>query len=144
MTREDQGHFRNKRRSEAVPPPELLEAVRKSARENRVSCAGAFRIAKRTGFPPDRVGAALDHEEISLGRCQLGLFGYGRENKILVASEAIDPKLKGMIGEALVDGRLPCAAAWEIARRCRVSRMAVSGACEAMKIKISRCQLGAF
>lgn len=144
MTREDRGHYRDKRRFDEVPPPELLEAVRKSARENRVSCADAFRIAKRMGFSPDRVGAALDHEEISLARCQLGLFGYGTENKILIAAEEIDPKLKGMIMDALVEGRLPCIAAWDIARRCRVSRMAVSGACDALKIKICRCQLGAF
>jgi hypothetical protein len=48
------------------------------------------------------------------------------------------------INASLIDGRLPCLAAWEIAKRFGVAKAMISAACEAMKVKISPCQLGAF
>jgi len=45
---------------------------------------------------------------------------------------------------AMVDERLPCAAAWDIAAQAGISKMALSAACEALGIKIKPCQLGAF
>jgi len=39
---------------------------------------------------------------------------------------------------------LSCAVSWEIADALQLTRMAVSEACEALKIKIKPCQLGAF
>ena len=144
MTREDKGHYRRKHPPEKSLPPSLIDEVRKSSRDNRISCARAFRVAGRTGAPPDQVGAAIDFEELSLEKCQLGLFGYGSEKKPLHPLEEVSPKLKEAIEEVLVNGRLPCAAAWEIARKLRLSRITVSCACETLKIRLCRCQLGAF
>lgn len=144
MTHEDKGHYRKKHPPEKNLPPSLIGEVRKVVRENRISCARAFRVAATTGAPPDQVGAAIDIEEISLEKCQLGLFGYGPERKILHPLEEVPPKLKKAVEESLVEGRLPCASAWEIAKRLRLSRVTVASACETLKIRISRCQLGAF
>jgi len=52
--------------------------------------------------------------------------------------------LKDAISDALIQGRLSCKNAWDIASRFKVHKMKVSGACEAMGIKIKHCQLGAF
>ncbi len=54
------------------------------------------------------------------------------------------PELEKEIRSRLSNGRLPCAAAWEIAAERKIPRMKVSSACEALKIKIKPCQLGAF
>jgi len=42
------------------------------------------------------------------------------------------------------DGRLPCAAVFQIAADFKLAKIRVSSACEKLKIKISACQLGAF
>jgi hypothetical protein len=52
--------------------------------------------------------------------------------------------LKENILAALKNNRLPCSAAWLIAKKLKLPRMKVSAACEALLIKIKPCQLGAF
>ena len=54
------------------------------------------------------------------------------------------PDLEEAIRVALVEKKLSCRAAWDIAQRFDVPKMAVSAACEALEIKIKPCQLGAF
>ena len=54
------------------------------------------------------------------------------------------PEVAAAIRDALENDRLPCRAAWEIAERFGLRKMAVSGACEALGIKIKPCQMGAF
>jgi putative aminopeptidase FrvX len=80
---------------------------------------------------------------LSLAKCQLGLFGYTPKKKI-VKSQPPTPKLKQLIIAKQKDNRLGCSAAWEIAADLNLSKMAVSGACEALNIRIKPCQLGAF
>jgi hypothetical protein len=53
-------------------------------------------------------------------------------------------QMEEAIQSALVDTKLACRDAWEIARRFQVPKMSVSAACEALNIKIKPCQLGAF
>jgi len=55
-----------------------------------------------------------------------------------------NPDVTAAIRAALVDRRLPCASAWDIAKTFGVRKMVVSAACEALGIKIKPCQLGAF
>jgi hypothetical protein len=49
-------------------------------------------------------------------------------------------QLKG----ALIEGRLPCAAAFKVARRLEVSPQQVGEVADELGVKISRCQLGLF
>ena len=58
--------------------------------------------------------------------------------------DSVSPELEKAIREGLVDNRLPCEVAWEIAKKSGISKMDVSSACEALEIKISSCQLGTF
>jgi hypothetical protein len=74
----------------------------------------------------------------------LGLFGYAPRKRIVQPAADIDPELAGEIRAALNNGRLRCETAWAIAARRRLPRLAVAETCEALKIKIGDCQLGAF
>lgn len=116
--------------------------------DGKLTCAAAFRVAEELGVSPEMVGRAADEAGIRLSRCQLGLFGYGPkargEHKIVTAMENVPPALAQAIREKLDEGKLPCAAAWEIASSMQIAKMEVSAAAEALGIKIVRCQLGAF
>jgi hypothetical protein len=108
----------------------------------RTRCVG--RRGRASCRPPAAIGAAADRLGIRLVKCQLGLFGYSPQKKIVQAPAAADPALETAIREKLENGRLACRHAWEIAAALHVPKMAVSAACEAMQIKIKPCQLGAF
>jgi PIN domain nuclease of toxin-antitoxin system len=79
-----------------------------------------------------------------LTKCQLGLFGYQPQKKIVKPQDSIQENLKNAISQSLSQGKLSCKHAWEIAFRYNIRKMAVSSACETMGIKIKDCQLGAF
>jgi hypothetical protein len=72
------------------------------------------------------------------------LFGYGPRKSIVKPAASVNPAFERTIREALVNDRLPCKRAWEIAERLGIRKMKVSAACDAMGIKIRPCQLGAF
>ena len=143
MTHEDTGHYAGKR-----PGAELNEKIAASIKEkmseNRISCAEAHGIAVKLNVDPADVGAAIDLLEVRIIKCQLGLFGYGKEKNIPVLPDKVDPGIEPAISSSLVDGRLACFAAWEIAKRFNISKPIIAAVCENMKIKISPCQLGAF
>jgi hypothetical protein len=90
------------------------------------------------------VGKTADLLNMKLVKCQLGLFGYTPEKKIVKPKAASTIKLESAIQDSLAEGALPCAKAWEIARNFDISKMTVSAVCEQLKIKIKPCQLGAF
>jgi DNA invertase Pin-like site-specific DNA recombinase len=56
----------------------------------------------------------------------------------------IDEALAAAIRARLRDGRLPCAAAFLIAEELGVSLREVGRAADALGIRLSHCQLGAF
>ncbi len=53
-------------------------------------------------------------------------------------------ELEEKIKSSLVDGKLPCAVAFQIAKEIGVSLREVGEAANKLSIKISRCQLGCF
>ncbi len=126
------------------PNKALRETVRSRADNATMACAVAFSIAERLQVAPIDVGHALDLEDISIVKCQLGLFGYKPEKKIVRPMEKVPDGLRKAITEGLVDGRLPCAQAWVIAEKFNMSKMDIAAACETLGIKIKPCQLGAF
>ncbi len=112
--------------------------------DNKLSCVAAFEIAGKLYIPESDIGAAADRLRLKLVNCQLGLFGYKPNKKIVKAQEPVSAELKAAISNSLEDGRLSCIKAWEIASKLKVERFFVSCACETLKIKIKECQLGAF
>jgi hypothetical protein len=144
MTHEFSGHYAAKHPPGTEADGRIADAVRASAKDGKLSCAAAHRIATDLGVHPSEVGKTLDLLEFRIVKCQLGLFGYQPEKKIVAPAETVAPELRDALTAALVDDRLPCKSAWTIADRFGVTRMAVAAACEKMNLRVSPCQLGAF
>jgi hypothetical protein len=143
MTHEDTGHYAGKRRGAKLDEA-IAAKIREKLSENRISCAEAHSIATDLKMAPADVGTAIDLLEARIIKCQLGLFGYGKEKNIPALPDKIDPDIEPAVKSALVDNRLPCSTAWEIAKKFKISRPVMAAICESMKIKVSPCQLGAF
>jgi hypothetical protein len=144
MTHEDRGHYARKHPAGRKAKPEVAEAVKQHASKGGISCAAAFKIAGDLQVPPAEIGFTLDALEIPIAKCQLGLYGYTPAKKIVKPAETVSQAMEEVIRDALDNDRLTCARAWEIAKKLGIGKMEVSSACEALEIKISSCQLGAF
>ncbi len=123
---------------------DLARALDGVAEAEGVSCAKAHEAAQQLEQTPGEAGRALDLQNRPIIRCQLGLFGYTPRKRIVKPANDVPPDLAEAIRDARVNGRLPCRAAWEIADQRGLKRLEVANVCEALKIKISECQLGAF
>lgn len=145
MTSEDKGHYAKKNSHDFVVRPEIVEEVNKLVSKKGFPCAAAFKVAKEMGADPREIGATLDSLEITITNCQLGLFGHGEEKgSVLKSMETVPEDLEGAIKTSLNNGKITCKAAWEIAAKLGKGKMEVSSACEAMKVKVVSCQIGAF
>jgi hypothetical protein len=146
MTKKDRDSFAAKHGQEAKAgiAAAVRERLETEAPAGSLSCAAAFKLSADLEKPPAEIGKAADLLGIRLVKCQLGLFGYAPEKKIVRPAAAVDPALGEAIHAALQDGRLSCRMAWELAKRFRVPKMNVSAACEALGVKVKPCQLGAF
>lgn len=145
MTHHDAGHYSAKHGPDAVCQPEIADAVRAKANGQIISCVAAHQIAATLAVSPAEVGKTMDLLECRLMKCQLGLFGYQPEKKVVTPAATIADDLVRAIDEARGDNkRIACAACWRIAAELKTSKMTVSAACETLKIKIGPCQLGAF
>jgi len=126
------------------PDPALTEEINQRLRDGMLPCAVAHDIANDLQIDPLKVGQAADALEISLSKCQLGLFGYKPDKKIVKAETNPPADLLAAIQAATQDGKVPCNVLWEIAAKFDVPRLNVSNVCEGQKIKVKPCQLGAF
>ena len=144
MTHLDKGKYFQKHSNQAKVDDSLRQEIMQKAKENNIACAVAEEISQRKEMTLGEVGMAIDLLNINLVECQLGLFGYSPQKKIVQPAKEVVPVLKENILAALDNSRLPCIAAWEIAGKLNIPRMKVSAACEALQIKIKPCQLGAF
>jgi hypothetical protein len=143
MAHADAGRYAAKHGPGAKPDERIAGEIGRTAAAGKLACAEAERIGAALSVPLSEVGRTLDLLELRIDRCQLGLFGYPEGRAVRAASE-VAPALEADIRGALIDGRLPCRAAWEIAQARGLGRMALSSACEALGIKVKPCQLGAF
>ena len=144
MAHQDKGHYAAKHPAETELDEQIARLIAKKAKEDVITCADAVAIAAQTGKTISEVGVALDLLEKRISFCQMGLFGFSPEKRIVRAAATVDERLKRAIFEKLQDGKLSCLKSWLIADELNLPRMAVSEACEALKIKIKPCQLGAF
>lgn len=127
--------------------PVLATALDGAAADKKITCADAERVAGKLELPLGEVGVALDARDLHIVKCQLGLFGFGTSaphGGVVRPAQDVAPDLEAAVRGALVDGRLPCAAAWAIAEKSGLGRIEVAEVCEALRIKIKPCQLGAF
>ncbi|MBW2340693.1 MAG: hypothetical protein JRF50_10190 [Deltaproteobacteria bacterium] len=144
MTHEDAGHYSAKHATDTKLDPKIAEAIRLKAVDGRITCAAAHKIAGKLVISPADVGVAIDLLEMRIEKCQLGLFGYGAQKNAVKPAQGVSPELQEAIKASLVNNRISCLSCWEIAERFGIARIDVSAACEALQIRISSCQLGAF
>jgi hypothetical protein len=136
--------FSEKHEPGAVLSPLIRHQIENHLQNGELWCASAFKIAKALDVSADQVGKTADLMNVRLARCQLGIFGFGPRKKIVQPVDSPIEGLEDAIRAALIEQRLPCRAAWDIARKFKVAKMTVSGVCETIGIKIRPCQLGAF
>jgi hypothetical protein len=144
MTRDKSQKFSEKHGPEATVDNLIKEKIQEKAKGGELPCAVAFKIADEINRPPAEIGKTADLMDSRIVKCQLGLFGYKPEKKIVKAKFPDDDVLVDAIRAALKDEVLSCRDAWEIAGKFQVTKMTISAACEALKVKIKPCQLGAF
>lgn len=144
MAHQDKGHYAAKHPEETRIDEQIARLIRQKAKENMITCADAISIAAETGKTIPEVGVNLDLLETRISFCQMGLFGFSPDKRIVRAAKAVDEALQKAIEAKLQNGRLSCQQSWVIADAFDLPRMAISEACEALKIKIKPCQLGAF
>jgi len=134
----------SQKETKMAPNAALEDEIRTQAEDSELSCATAMKIAAQFGETTQDLGQRLDEMKISIVKCQLGLFGYKPEKIIVKPAAEVSAELEEDIRQALEGKYLPCMTAWTIAKKRRIPKMAVSSACETLKIKIKPCQLGAF
>jgi len=144
MTDESSAHYSKKHGPGAETNPSVEAALKAQTSNGKLPCAVAFKIASELNVIPAEVGRNADLLEMRLTKCQLGLFGYEPEKRIVQPAESVPEELEKAIRQGLENGRLPCKTAWHIATSQDLRKMQVSSACEALKIKIISCQIGAF
>jgi hypothetical protein len=144
MARSDKGHFAAKHPPGADPGRDLIEAVREAAAPGGLTCESAHALALRHGVAPAIIGQCADRLELRLLACQLGLFGHGTRPKIVAPAAAVAPRVEEALRCAAQSGRITCLDCWRIADQQGLTRLEISGACERLTLRISRCQLGAF
>lgn len=144
MTHDDAGHYAAKHTGGTIDPA-IEEAIAKKEKEGSITCAAAHTIARKAACAPIVVGMNIDLLEKRIRRCQLGLFGYGVKKKKAVKPAAmVAAPLKRAIKKTMQDDHLTCLAAWELAKTLGLTKLELASACEAMGVRIKRCQLGAF
>jgi hypothetical protein len=104
--------FVEKHGPDAQPDRVIKNEILKRTHKNEIPCAVAFKIAKDLQVSPNAVGMTADLMNCRLVKCQLGLFGYHPQKKIVTPQHTVTEDLKNAISEALVQGRLSC-------KRCR-------------------------
>jgi len=144
MTHEDAGHYAAKHPPGTSPDPVIAEAVLARDEDGLVTCSNAHRIARDLGISPAVVGTTIDLLEKRIAQCQLGLFGYSPQRKILQPADSVAPELAEALNRLAVDGRISCKNCWDTAAAFGMPRMAAAAACERLGLKIRPCQLGAF
>ena len=144
MAHEDAGHYAAKHPAGTELNSRIAEQIKAYAVDGRISCAAAHKIAEDLQVSAREVGVTIDLLEIRINLCQLGLFGRSREGKIVVPAKEVSPKVQQALEEALDEKGLSCFAAWKLAEQFAMTRLEISSACEALGIKLSRCQLGTF
>jgi len=127
----------------------IVTRIQAVAREGeRLPCVTAHQIAASLGVSPIEVGTVANELGVRIWACQMGLFGYGKkptpEYRLVRPAESVPDDLATDLRGALVNGRLPCAAAWAIADRYGLSYLEVANAIEALGLKVRPCQLGCF
>ena len=126
----------------------LQDRVRAAANDDQLPCVWAHDLPSKWRMTPEALGTVAKEVGIRITRCQMGLFGYGSKGtfsyRVVQAVAHVPEDLTAEVQAALVDGRLPCRAAWALARRHGLTYRQMGDVLEALGLKVKPCQLGQF
>ena len=124
----------------------LERAIRAVLVDDKLPCAQAFAVAAELRVAPIKIGEEATRLGIRISRCQLGLFGYADQGQksIVQPATSVDGELEEAVRTQLIDGRLPCVKAWEIAEEHALSKLEIASFVEGLSFRVSACQLGCF
>ena len=134
----------SKKHDQSLKPDPLIENEIKKRVKDEIFCITAFEIAKDIDVSLIEIGKTLDLLNIPLAKCQLGLFGHKPNKKTVESENTENQDLINSIKSAMVNNRLSCSEAFKIAHEYNKSKIRINNICQANKIKIKPCQLGAF
>jgi hypothetical protein len=116
--------------------------------KGKLPCAVAHYIAAYLNIDPVNVGKVATETRARIYQCQLGLFGYGRKGKsaykITGRKVEINQEVIDLIKAGTKEGKISCAVLWKIADSSGIMRPEAGNAADALGIKITPCELGAF
>ena len=72
----------------------LQKIIAEKIKNNELPCAVAFVVADQLSISPAEVGQYADQVKLRLVKCQLGLFGYQPEKRIVKPVDAVTPELE--------------------------------------------------
>lgn len=144
MTLHDAGSYKSKHAGPSAIDPVIAAAIAERASDQGITCAAAHKIAEALSIEPAEIGKTIDLLEKRIRKCQLGLFGYQPQRRILKPASQVPAALSESLRAASPQGCIACRRVWEIAEKFSISRLEAAAACEALDLKIAPCQLGAF
>ena len=123
---------------------ELGEELKSSARNGQLACPAAFKLAGKFKVTPRMVGDLANEMKVRIVNCQLGCFYVEKATHDDLAGVQVAPQLGQEVRGSLLDGKLPCKIAFQIAEKLMVNRKQVGDAATKLSVKIAECQLGCF
>ncbi len=127
---------------------DVIERIRLYPQAGQLPCAVAHYIAAELNVAPLEVGQAANVLQTRITQCQLGLFGYAQKGtpayKILRPVEQVAEDMLAAVQDTAADGRISCAALWQIGEQFGLSRHEMGNVAHALNLKVKPCQLGCF
>lgn len=126
---------------------ESLETdIRHAVILSHLPCEAAFAVARSRSTRPETVAETAGGMGIRIAACQLGLFGYDAfgSKRWIGPMVQVPADLEADVRASSPDGRISCAAAWQLAERWRISRLIVGSVLETLGVHVTACQLGCF
>jgi hypothetical protein len=147
MVHHHQGKYAAKHTIDIKPDEKIAEAITNQLQNGKLWCASACKIADEMGVSLATVGRNADLIEARITKCLLGFFGHrdpeGEKLKPEPA-ESVPTNVEEAINARVENGRLTCQALWEIGRETNTAKKELGRICQALKVKVVRCQLDAF
>lgn len=122
----------------------LENELRASLIDGYLPCPVALEVARKLKVSPMTVGNVADSTKIRISNCQLGCFMVAKAVHGDVDSLSVSETVLGRVKSSLINGRLPCPAAFKVSRELKVALQEVGDAANKLKVKIVDCQLGCF
>ena len=72
----------------------IEKLIAEKVQNNELPCAVAFYIAEKLAISPAEVGAYADGHKLRLVKCQLGLFGYEPEKRIVKPADSVSADIE--------------------------------------------------